>query len=80
MEQVRLIQRLKKMLDIKPGIPHQEVNSHKMWELTLKAGVTNERQDQRLNQLNAHIPPLQVTTTTFPPPASCLVLHQTDSL
>ena len=65
MEQARLIQRLKKQYGIKRGNPHQEVNSDKMSELTLMAGVANERQAQRLNQLNALIPPLQATA--FPP-------------
>ncbi len=69
-EQARLIQRLKDQYGIKRGNPHQEVNYDKMSQLTPMAGVTNERQARRLNQLNALIPPLQATA--FPPSASCL--------
>lgn len=58
MEQVRLIQRLKKQYGIKRGNPHQEVNSVKMTELTLMAGVGQETA-KRLVRLNALIPSLQ---------------------
>ncbi len=66
MEQARLIQRLKEMLDIKIGLPIQiiENNSDKMSEVTLMAGVTNERQARRLNRLNALIPPLQALSSS----------------
>ncbi len=72
MEQARLIQRLKEQYGIKSGRPIQIMghNPDKMSELTLMAGVTNERQAQRLNLLNDLIPPLQATA--FPPSASCL--------
>ena len=64
MEQARLIKRLKEMLDIKTGRPIQimENNYDKMSQLTLMAGVTNNRQAQRLNPLNALIPPLHAHT------------------
>ncbi len=70
MEQARLIQRLQKEYGIKAGNPQfgaREIihnNSDKMSELTLKAGVTNERQAQRLNQLNKLIPPLQALVSS----------------
>ena len=65
MEQARLIQRLKKMLDIKNGKNNSSV---KMTEVAQKAGVAKERHTRRINQLNALIPPLHAII--FLPPAT----------
>ena len=68
--------RLKEMHGITQGV-RTDLTSDMMSEVTQCMRVSNERQAERLNQLNKLIPPLQALVSAssdiFPPPVSCLI-------